>query len=130
MIDSMVKKISLDLLDVIVYASIIGMIIWFILKVTGVIESPVLVQWLPFALGVVVLLGIYNRTEKIDEKISGGPTVEYRKLTKAKARKEIEKYLEHKKEKVWIEDVVNDLNIEPEVVIKVIKELEKERKIK
>ena len=71
-----------------------------------------------------------TKLKKIDEKIYGGPTIKYRKITKAKAKKEIEKYLEHKKKRVWIEDVVNDLKIEPKIVIKVIKDLEKEGKIK
>ena len=128
--DSVPKKITLDLIDVLVYGSLIGIVIWFVLKVTGVFETSLLIRWTPLILGVIAFFGIYNKTERIDEKISGGPTIEYRKLTKTKARKEIEKYLKDKKKKVWIEDVVNDLNIEPEIVIKVIKELEKEGKIK
>jgi len=127
---SVAKKITLDLLDVLVYGSLLGIVIWFVLKVTGVIETPLLIQWIPLILGVIVIFGVYNRTERIDEKISGGPTIKYRKITKVKAKKEIEKYLEYKKEKVWIEDVINDLKIEPEIVVKVIRDLGKEGKIK
>ncbi len=126
----MKKKNSLDWLDIIVYGSIAGIILWFILKSLGVIKSPVFLELLPLGLVGIVLLGIYNRTERIDEKFSGKPIIKYRKMTKIKAKKEIEKYLEHKKEKVWIEDVINDLKIEPEIVVKVIRDLGREGKIK
>lgn len=56
--------------------------------------------------------------------------VEYRKLSVGKAREEIVEYLEHRKEETWIENIIDDLSIEPEIVIKVIKELHKRGEIK
>ena len=53
-----------------------------------------------------------------------------RNIPVSKAKKEIELYIKHKKQKVWIEDVMNDLRIDPVVVVKAIKLLEKEGKIK
>ena len=47
-----------------------------------------------------------------------------------KAKREIEVYIKHKKQKVWIEDLINDLRIDPVIIVRVIKQLEKEGKIK
>jgi len=53
-----------------------------------------------------------------------------RKLRRRKAKEEIIEYLEHRKGRVWMEDVMTDLRIDPVVVVGVLKELHKEGKIK
>ncbi|MBI2084427.1 MAG: hypothetical protein HYT70_02345 [Candidatus Aenigmarchaeota archaeon] len=56
--------------------------------------------------------------------------IHYRKLSENEAKEEISEYLKHKKGNVWIEDVINDLKIEPEIVVKIIKVFHKKNKIK
>jgi hypothetical protein len=53
-----------------------------------------------------------------------------RKIQRRKAKEEIIEYLEHRKGKVWMEDVMDDLRIDPVIVVGVLKELHKEGKIK
>ncbi len=53
-----------------------------------------------------------------------------RNIPVLKAKREIELYIKHKKRKVWIEDLINDLRIDPIVIVKAIRLLEKEGKIK
>jgi hypothetical protein len=53
-----------------------------------------------------------------------------RKIPRRRAKEEITEYLEHRKGKVWMEDVMNDLRIDPVIVVDVFKELHKEGKIK
>lgn len=56
--------------------------------------------------------------------------IHYRKLSENDAKVEITEYLKHKKGDVWIEDIINDLKIEPEMVVRVIKEFHKNKMIK
>ena len=44
--------------------------------------------------------------------------------------KEIEKYVAHKRESFWMEDIIKDLRIEPKTVLDAVQKLEKEKKIK
>lgn len=53
-----------------------------------------------------------------------------RKISSSRAKEEIVEYLEHRKGKVWMEDVMNDLRIDPLIVVRTFRQLHKEGKIK
>lgn len=55
--------------------------------------------------------------------------ITYRELSYEKAKSEIIGYLEHRKEETWIENIIDDLKIDPKIVIKVIKKLHNKGKI-
>ena len=56
--------------------------------------------------------------------------IKIRTLSFQEARRQISEYLEHSKREVWIEDIIDDLRIDPELVVRVIEKLKKEGKIK
>ena len=58
------------------------------------------------------------------------PVIRYRKVTLNQAKKDIAEYAEHKKKKIWIEDVLDDLRIDPLTAVHAIMQLKKEGKIK
>jgi hypothetical protein len=53
-----------------------------------------------------------------------------RKISSRKAKEEIVEYLEHRKGKVWMEDVMKDLRIDPLIVVHTLRQLHKEGKIR
>lgn len=67
---------------------------------------------------------------EVKKELSEKEEINYRKLSDKEAKEEITEYLKHKKGDVWIEDVIGDLKIEPEIVVKVIKTLHNEKRIK
>lgn len=58
------------------------------------------------------------------------PVVRYRKVSLSRAKKEIEHYIVHRKKKAWIEEITDDLRIEPLTAIRALESLEKEGRIK
>lgn len=126
-----VKKDSRALLPSIVCA-VEFLVFLYIANVTG---DPLPYWETMVAFGLVTMGGIgaleypeYIAT-KVKEKMVP-EEIELRRLSFSDARKEIEEYLKRKKEKIWLEDVINDLKIEPEMVVRVVKQLEREGKIK
>jgi hypothetical protein len=108
---------------------------------SAITHDPILEEFWPiitngsFLAGIVAFVyifseGLKTKVQEAFKEIIGAPEMEYRTLPLKQAENEIEEYIKHKKEKVWLEDVINDLKIEPEIIIKVIKKLEKEGKIK
>ncbi len=58
------------------------------------------------------------------------PVTRYRKISLPQAKKEIEHYILHRKKKAWIEEITDDLKIEPLIAIRALEKLEKEGKVR
>ena len=67
------------------------------------------------------------RTKTVRIKI---PLIRYRRVTLNQAKKDIAEYATHKKKKIWVEDVLDDLRIDPLTAVQAIRQLKKEGKIR
>lgn len=67
------------------------------------------------------------RTKTIKIKL---PVTRYRKVSLSEAKRDIEHYIVHRKKKAWIEEITDDLRIDPLTAIKALERLEKEGRIR
>lgn len=83
-----------------------------------------------FAAGILLVIEVPSLiADKVKKELVPEP-ITYREISLKEARKEIREYLEHKKEDVWMEDVINDLKIDPSVVVRIIGDFHKKGLIK
>lgn len=58
------------------------------------------------------------------------PVTNYRRVSLSQAKREIETYVAHRKRKAWIEEITDDLRIDPLTTIRALGVLEKEGRVR